>query len=187
MKEKKLKQKEKAKELCEKLIKKQELLNDIKKQQEKKRKKLENKIEKMTKKKELFDRKRELSYQQIRRSRNKLFEKTRENKKKLDKEEVLKRDDILFDENNRLGRFYNNMDISGKTEINNIQIKTLQLSKEDYELRKEFLKKMNKLKEESVSKKSLKERRKIYMDKVRAEAEKKRREEEERLEKLQMS
>ena len=79
------------------------------------------------------------------------------------------------------------MDISGKTEINNIQIKTLQLSKEDYELRKEFLKKMNKLKEESVSKKSLKERRKIYMDKVRAEAEKKRREEEERLEKLQMS
>ena len=46
---------------------------------------------------------------------------------------------------------------------------------------------MNKLKEESVSKKSLKERRKIYMDKVRAEAEKKRREEEERLEKLQMS
>ena len=37
---------------------------------------------------------------------------------------------------------------------------------------------MNKLKEESVSKKSQKERRKIYMDKVRAEAEKKRREEE---------
>ena len=35
MKEKKLKQKEKAKELCEKLNKKQELLNDIKKQQEK--------------------------------------------------------------------------------------------------------------------------------------------------------
>ena len=61
----------------------------------------------MTKKKELFDRKRELNYQQIRRSRNKLFEKTRENKKKLDKEEVLRRDDILFDENNRLGRFYN--------------------------------------------------------------------------------
>ena len=80
-------------------------------------------------KKELFDRKRELSYQQIRRSRNKLFEKIRENKKKLDKEEVIRRDDILFDENNRLGRFYNNMEIFGKTEVNNKQIKTLQLSK----------------------------------------------------------
>ena len=185
MKEKRQKQKEQAKNLCEKLLQKQEVLQNIRKEQEKKRKKLENKIEKMTKKKELYDRKRELLYMQQRRGRNELFKKIRENKKNLEKEEDLRRNDILFDENNKLGRLYN-PETSGKTEISNIQTKTLKLSREDYELRKDFFKKMNKLKSESVSNKSQKERRKIYMDKVRAEAEKKRKEEEERLEKLQM-
>jgi hypothetical protein len=46
---------------------------------------------------------------------------------------------------------------------------------------------MYKLKAESVWNKSLKDRRKLYRDKLRVEAEKRRKEEEERLEKLQMN
>ena len=103
----------------------------------------------------------------------------------MEKEEALRREDILDEENNKFGKIYHS-EIFGKTEINNIQTKALLLSKEDYELRKDFLKKMSKLKSESVSNKSQKERRKLYMEKLRREAEQRRKEEEERLEKLQM-
>ena len=185
MKDKRQKQKEKAKIISEKLKQKKEHLQDLKKEQEKKRKKLENKIVKMTQKQELFEKKRELGFDRMRRTRNELFKKIQSNKKQLEREEVLRRKDILFEENNRLGRLFNS-ESAPKSEISNIQTKTLILSKEDYELRKEFLKKMNKLKSESVSNKSQKEKRKMYMEKLRIEAEKRKREEEEKLEKLQL-
>ena len=185
MKDKRQKQKEKAKIINRKLNEKKEHLQDIKKEQEKKRKKLENKIVKMTQKQEIFEKKRELGFDRMRRTRNELFKRIQNNKKQLQKEEVLRRKDILFEENNRLGRLYNSQN-AGKSEISNIQTKNLILSKEDYELRKEFLKKMNKLKSESVSNKSQKEKRKMYMEKLRIEAEQRRKEEEDRLEKLQL-
>ena len=141
MKDKRQKQKEKAKIINQKLKEKKEHLQDIKKEQEKKRKKLENKIVKMTQKQEIFEKKRELGFDRMRRTRNELFKRIQNNKKQLQKEEVLRRKDILFEENNRLGRLYNSQN-AGKSEISNIQTKTLILSKEDYELRKEFLKKL---------------------------------------------
>ena len=95
------------------------------------------------------------------------------NKKEIEKEEELRREDILFEESNKLGRIPMRDDF-GRTELNNIQSKTLILFKEDYELRKDFLRKLSKLKEESVSKKSDKQKRKMYTDKLRSEAEKKR-------------
>jgi len=185
MKDKRKKQKEKAKLICEKLIQKKEHLQDIKKDQEKKRKKLENKIAKMTQKQELLEKKKELGFDRMRKTRNEIFKKIQNNKKQLEREEVLRRKDILFEENNKLGRIYN-AETYGKSEICNIQTKTLIVSKEDYELRKDFLKKMNKLKSESVSNKSQKEKRKMYLEKLRIEAEKRRKEEEERLDKLQL-
>ena len=106
----------------------------------------------------------------------------------MERIEFLRREDILFEENNKIGRLYS-PDIGRQTcmsNLHNIQSKTLIISKEDYELRKEFLRKMNQLKSESVSNKSYKERRRLYLNKLRAEAEKRRKEEEERLEKLQM-
>ena len=190
MKDKRQKQKQKAKIIREKLIQKKEHIQNIRKDLEKKRKKLENKIAKTTQKQEIFENKKELNFNKMRRTRNELFKKIRINKKSLEKEEVLRREDILFEENNKIAKLYNikiNSPIARKTEIDNIQSKTLILSKEDYLLRKEFLKKMYKLKAESVSNKSLKERRKLYLDKLRVEAEKRRKEEEERLEKLQMN
>ena len=104
----------------------------------------------------------------------------------MQNEEELRREDILFQENNKIGKLYRSQTV-GKlvaSNIQKIQAKTLILSKEDYELRKDFLKKMNKLKSESVSNKSQKERRKLYMDKLREEALKRKKEEEERLDKL---
>jgi hypothetical protein len=185
MKEKRQKQKEKSKIVFEKLMQKEERLQNIRKAKEKERKKLENKIDKMIQKKQLFDKKKELVFYRIRRARDELFKKIKNNKKQLEKEEALRREDILDEENNKFGKIYHS-EIFGKTEINNIQTKALLLSKEDYELRKDFLKKMSKLKSESVSNKSQKERRKLYMEKLRREAEQRRKEEEERLEKLQM-
>lgn len=186
MKDKRKKQREKAKIISEKFIQKKEHLLNLKRDQEKKRKKLENRIVKMNQKQEIFEKKRELGFDKMRRTRSELFEKIKKNKKQLESEEDLRRKDILFEENNRLGKIYN-LNTVGKSKISCIQSKTLILSKEDYELRKEFLKKMNKLKSESVSNKSLKDRRKLYMEKLRIEAEKRRKEEEERLEKLQMA
>ena len=125
---------------------------------------------------------------QKRKARNELFKKIQSNKKQLERIEFLRREDILFEENNKIGRLYS-PDIGRQTcmsNLHNIQSKTLIISKEDYELRKEFLRKMNQLKSESVSNKSYKERRRLYLNKLRAEAEKRRKEEEERLEKLQM-
>ena len=185
MKEKKEKQKERAKILCEKLIEKQEKLKQIKKEREKYKKNLENKLEKMSQKKDIFDRKKEMEYQIIKKQRNELFKRIQNNKKEIEKEEELRREDILFEEFNKLGRMPIKDDF-GRAELNNIQSQTLILSREEYELRKDFLKKLSKLKEESVSKKSDKQKRKMYTDKLRSEAERKRKEEEERLEKLGM-
>lgn len=185
MRDKKQKQKEKSQKLFKKFVEKQEHIENLNKALEKQRKKLENKIIKKEENQKIFDRKKELYYNQKRKARNELFKKIQSNKKQLEREEVLRRKDILFEENNRLGRLYNS-ESAPKSEISNIQTKTLILSKEDYELRKEFLKKMNKLKSESVSNKSQKEKRKMYMEKLRIEAEKRKREEEEKLEKLQL-
>ena len=183
MKDKKEKQKERAKLLCEKLIEKQEKLKQIKKEREKYKKNLENKLEKMSQKKDMFDRKKEMEYEIVKNQRKELFKRIQINKKEIEKEEELRREDILFEEYNKLGRMPIRDDF-GRSELHNLQSKTLILFHEDYELRKDFLKKLSKLKEESVSKKSDKQKRKMYTDKLRAEAERKRKEEEERLQKL---
>ena len=130
-----------------------------------------------------MDKKRDMEYQNMKNKRTKLFKKIKINKKEIEKEEELRREDILFEEQNKLGRIPLRDDF-GRTELNNIRSKTLVLFQEDYELRKDFLKKLSKLKEESVSKKSDKQKRKMYTDKLRAEAERRRKEEEERMEKL---
>ena len=129
------------------------------------------------------NKKREIKLQNFRKQRDELFKKIQINKKEIEKEEELRREDILFEEQNKLGRIPLRDDF-GRTELNNIRSKTLVLFQEDYELRKDFLKKLSKLKEESVSKKSDKQKRKMYTDKLRAEAERRRKEEEERMEKL---
>ena len=187
MKDKKQKQKEISQKLFKKFLEKQEHIENLNKAYEKKRKKLENKIIKKQENQKIFERKKEFSYTQKRKTRNDIFKKIQSNKKQLEREEFLRREDILFEENNKITRLYS-PDICRKTmsHLHNIQAKTLILSKEDYELRKEFLRKMNQLKSESVSNKSYKERRRLYLNKLRAEAEKRRKEEEERLEKLQM-
>jgi hypothetical protein len=177
MKDKKEKQREKSRKLCEKLIEKQERLQKLKKEREKYKKKLENKIEIMARKKELYDRKRDVELQNIKRQREELFKRNQINKKEIEKEEELRREDILFEENNIFERVQDRENW-GKRDINNIQNKTFNLFQEDIELRKNFLKQLSKLKEESVSKKSDKQKRKIYTDKLKAEAERKRKEEE---------
>ena len=187
MKDKRRKQKEKTKAIFEKLNQKKELIENIRKSQEKKRKKLEKQIIKASKKQqEILNKNKEIGFNKILQTRNKLYNDIQKKKKEIQNEEELRREDILFQENNKIGKLYRSQTV-GKlvaSNIQKIQAKTLILSKEDYELRKDFLKKMNKLKSESVSNKSQKERRKLYMDKLREEALKRKKEEEERLDKL---
>ena len=70
MKDKRQKQKEKAKIISEKLKQKKEHLQDLKKEQEKKR---------------------ELGFDRMRRTRNELFKKIQSNKKQLERIEFLRR------------------------------------------------------------------------------------------------
>ncbi len=139
----------------------------------------------MSHKRDNLEKKREMNYQVFKKQRNDLFKKIEINKKEIEKEEELRREDILYYEYNKLGKI-DLKDDFGKTKLNNKRNKTLELIQEDYELRKDFLKKLSKLKEESVSKKTDKQKRKMYTDKLRAEAERKKKEEEEKLEKLGM-
>ena len=187
MRDKKQKQKETSKKLFKKFLEKKEHIENLNKAFEKKIKKLENQIIKKEENQKIFDKKKEFYYTQRRKTRNELFKKIQSNKKQLEREEFLRREDILFEENNKIARLFS-PDIGRKTmsNLHNIQEKTLSLSKKDYLLRKEFLRKMNQLKSESVSKKTYKERRRLFLDKLKAEAEKRKKEEEERLEKLQM-
>ena len=186
MKDKKDKQREKSRKLAEKLLEKQEKIKEIKKEREKYKKKLENRLINMSLKKDSVDKQRELQRQAKINKREKRFKKIQLNKKELEKEDEYWIEDILFEESNKLERALNN-EKNHKTGISNMQSKTLELFQEDNKIRKGFLKQLSKLKEESVLKKSDKQKRKLYTDKLRAEAERKRKEEEERLEKLGMS
>ena len=183
MKAKKEKQNEKKQIASDKLQEKQEKLKELDKQNEKNRKKIIKKIEVMEQKKILIDKQKENHFQKIKDIRNNYLKETNSNKIMISKEEDLRRDDILDYENYKfdlaLGKDYGN-----KKSRANSQYKTIATQKEDQEKLKDFMKVLNTLQDDSVTKKNDKQKRQMYNEKVRKEREEKRKEEEKRLEKL---
>ena len=183
MKAKKEKQNEKKQIASDKLQEKQERLKELDKQNEKNRKKIIKKIEVMERKKMILDKEKENFLNKLRDIRNNYLKETNSNKIMLSKEEELRRGDILDFEIYKFDKALGK-DSGDQKKRSNSQIRTILNQKEEQEKMKEFMKVINSLQTDSITKKNDKEKRKMYNEKVRKEREEKRKEEEKRLEKL---
>ena len=94
-----------------------------------------------------------------------------------------RRDNILFDEEEKFDRALNREN-RNDTLRSNSRYKTLGEQKYKEEKMKFFLKEMNNLKNQSIMKKNDRQKKQIYIAKLRREAEERKKEEEKRLEAL---
>jgi hypothetical protein len=177
------KRREKIKKFNEKLKEKEETLKILNKEREKNLKKLAIKIEKATLRKEEILKQREVDKLALRKKRKEFFLKNQINKREIQNLEYNKRESILQNESCRFERQKWRRK-NNKNSVNRLGNKTFQIFQENYKLRKNFLKDLNRLVSQSVSKKTEKERRKLYINKLREEAEKRRKEQEELMDKL---
>ena len=180
-----LKQKRKEKSLImkDKLAEKQEKLIQLEKQHDQERQLIMKKLETMENKKNALDKVKEENLLRIKTLRNNKFEKTKLNRSMIELKEQERRENILYDEETKFDRIlhkenrYNSKKLSSR-------FQTIGYQKEKDEKMKNFLKQMDILKSQSIIKKNDKQKRQIYINKLRKEAEERRKEEEKILEKL---
>ena len=154
--------------------------NQIEKAEEDKRKKLIKKLLKIeTNQKEFLD-KEKLKYEKMKKQRLKYYKTCRNIKNDLERNLTEEANDILDYQNCILSR-QKNKEEQIKLKKENIQGKTIIQQMEFEKNLKAFYKKLYRIKSESIIKKNKEQKRKIYRDLKRAEAEAKKREEEERL------
>lgn len=155
-------------------------LEEIEKAEEDKRKKLIKKLLKIeTNQKEFLD-KEKLKYEKMKKQRLKYYKTCRNIKNDLERNLTEEANDILDYQNCILSR-QKNKEEQIKLKKENIQGKTIIQQMEFEKNLKAFYKKLYRIKSESIIKKNKEQKRKIYRDLKRAEAEAKKREEEERL------
>ena len=177
------KRKEKSVIMHDKLLEKQEKLKELEKKHDKERKMIMKKIENMTMKKISLDKIKEENLLRIKNLRDNKFEKAKLNKSMIELKEKERRENILYDEEEK---FYRVKSLENKNDsIKSYSIyQTIGYQKEKDEKMKNFLKQMNILQSQSIFKKNFKQRKQIYINKLRKEAEERRKEEEKRMEKL---
>ena len=166
MKEKKEKQKEEKQIASDKLQEKQEKLKELEKKNEKNRKKIIKKIETMEKKKALIDKEKDNYLQKIKNIRDNYLKETNNNKIVISKEEELRRGDILDYENYKFDRALGK-DYGNKKRRALSQYRSIANQIEDQEKMKDFMKVLNNLQDDSVTKKNDKQKRQMYNEKVR--------------------
>jgi len=166
MKEKKERQKEKKEISNNKLMEKQERLKELDLKNDKERKKIIKKLEIMEMKKQQIDKEKEEYLQKIKEIRDAHFQETYNNKKLLSKEEEERRLDILDYENYKFDLALRH-DYGNKKRRINSQSKIISSQKEEEQKLKSFMKIMNNLQDDSVSKKNEKEKRMMYNGKAR--------------------
>ena len=137
----------------------------------------------MERKKVLIDQEKENFLQKIKDIRNNHLKETNNNKKMISKEEELRRGDILYFENYKFDRALGK-DVGNKKKRAVSQYRSIAQQIEDQEKMKDFMRVLNTLQDDSISKKNDRQKRQMYNEKVRKEREEKRKEEEKRLEKL---
>ena len=177
------KRKEKSIIMKDKLAEKQERLRQLEKQHDKERKMIMKKLETMENKKKMLDKAKEENLLRIKSVRDNKFEKTKLNKSMIELKEQERRENILYDEEEKFQRVR-----SKENRCNSIKhysrFQTIGYQKEKDRKMKDFLKQMNILQNQSIIKKNPKQRWQIYINKLRKEAEERRKEEEKRMEKI---
>ena len=167
----------------DKLAEKQEKLRLLEKMHDKERKMIIKKLETMENKKKMWDKVKEENLLRIKSLRNNKFEKAKMNKSMIELKEQERRENILYDEEEKFNRVK-----SKENRCNSMKhysrYQTIGYQKEKDRKMKDFLKQMDILQSQSIIKKNPKQRRQIYINKLRKEAEERRKEEEKRLEKL---
>ena len=164
----------------EKYDEKYNKLEEIEKAQEDQKKKLIKKLLKIeTNQKELLD-KEKLKYDNIKKKRLKYYNTCRNNKDNLIKNLTEEANDIIDYQYCILSR-QKDKEETNKLKKENIQGKTIIKQMEFEKNLKVFYKTLYRIKSESIIKKNKEQKRKIYRDLKRAEAEARKREEEERL------
>jgi hypothetical protein len=119
----------------------------------------------------------------IKSSRELKFEKMRTNRSAIELIENKRRQNILIDEEEKFDRALNRENKNDSIKSNS-RYKTLGEQKYKDEKMKLFLKEMNNLKNQSIMKKNDRQKKQIYINKLRREAEERKKEEEKRLEAL---
>ena len=167
----------------DKLKEKEEKLKEIEKKNNLQHKLLIKKLEKMQNKKKEFDKMKEQKLLILKNIRNDNIKRIKTNKSLLEDYERKKRENILLLEE---GKFDRAMSREYKNESirSNSRHKTLGKQKYKEEKMKAFLKEINNLKNQSIMKKNDKQKKIIYINKLRREAEERKKEEEKRLEAL---
>ena len=186
------KREEKSIVMKDKLKEKQERLKELEKKINYERRLLINnyerrllikKLERMQAKKNELDKIKEDKLLKIRAMRESKFERLKTNKSVIEQREKKRRDNILFDEEEKFDRALNREN-RNDTLRSNSRYKTLGEQKYKEEKMKFFLKEMNNLKNQSIMKKNDRQKKQIYIAKLRREAEERKKEEEKRLEAL---
>ena len=177
------KRKEKSIIIKNKLAEKQERLKELEIKHDKERKMIMKKMEIMQMKKMALDKAKEENLLKIKTIRDNKFEKTKVNKSMIELKEKERRENILYDEEEKFDRA-----LSKENKYNYLKLfsryQTIGYQKEKDRKMKNFIKQRNILQSQSIIKKNAKQRRQIYIDKLRREAEERRKEEEKRMELL---
>jgi hypothetical protein len=154
------------------LIEKAERLVELEKQNEKKRNDILNKIKTMDSKKEIFEKNKYEKILENKKLREQRFASCLKNRKEMLIEENERRKDILFYQSIMLGRSLSRDNIFRKKRLNASE-KTVN---EQMTLERNltlFNRKMNMLKSQSIFKKTMEERYKIFKELKKKEAERK--------------
>jgi hypothetical protein len=177
------KREEKSVVMKDKLKEKQEKLKELEKKNNHERKLLIKKLEKMQLKKNELDKQKEEKLNKIKTIRDGKFIHVRTNKSAIEEKYKKRRDNILFEEEERFDRALNR-ETKNDSIKSNSRTRTLGQQKYRDEKMKLFLKEMNNLKNQSIMRKNDRQKRQMYLNKLRREAEERKREEEKRLEAL---
>lgn len=186
MKAKNEKEKKYSRDMKEKLIEKKEKLKELEKQYDKERHAIMEKLEKMQSKKKESDKVKEEKYKKIKNIREKYYAKTLVNKSLLAKEQEEKRDNILNEEGIKLERAFDKENKNDSMRLS-FRVRTISSQKDSEDEMRIYLRLRNNLQNESMIKRTDEQRRKIYLDKLRKEAEERRIKREEKLEKMGLS
>ena len=166
-----------------KLLEKQEKLRELDIENDNQRKLILKKIQKMEKKKLDHDKEKDEFYKKIKEDLDNHFVEIKNNKKLLSKDIDEMRQDVLFYENYKFNLSLQKDKLNVNKRIQSLS-KTLENQKEKANEMKQFTRIMSGLQDEAVIKKTERQKRQLYNDKVKKEREEKKREEEKKLEKL---
>ena len=164
------KREEKSTVMKDKLKEKEERLKELEKKNNQERKLIIKKLERMQQKKNELDRLKEEKLVKLRNLRDSKFERMRTNKSAIEEREKKRRENILFDEEEKFDRALNRENKNDSIKSNS-RHKTIGLQKSKEEKMKYFLKEMNLLKNQSIMKKNERQKKQMYIAKLRKEAE----------------